>query len=159
MVRKRGILFHSRNILVSDEVGTGATAVDKYKADKQEEQKNTNCIAMAAYIQGNTGERDAYTDGNIGFAMSEALLKRDDGEELTDLAVLHKKYDSVIPSKKKDCPTWWEADLQHIDKKMEKAGASHKMDVEIIAHIMNTTTMVRDQTHMGINPIKKVIAM
>jgi hypothetical protein len=49
--------------------------VDKYTADKQEEQRNTDCIAMAAYIQGNTGERDAYTDGNSAFAMREALFK------------------------------------------------------------------------------------
>jgi hypothetical protein len=50
---------------------------------------------------------------------------------------------------------------------MEKAGASKKTDVKIIAHITNTapmpylmiTTMVRTMTHMVTNPIKKVINM
>jgi hypothetical protein len=31
--------------LWDQQVGTGAAAVDKYLADKQEEQKNTDCIA------------------------------------------------------------------------------------------------------------------
>jgi hypothetical protein len=93
---------------------------------------------MVASIQGNTGESDGYTYGNSAFAMREALLERYDREEITDLAILHKKYNNVIPSEKIDYPTSWEADLQHIAKKMEKAGASCKTEIEIIAHITNT---------------------
>jgi hypothetical protein len=115
----------------NQQTGSGAAMTDKYSADKQEEQKDTNCIAMAAYIQGNTGESDTYSDGNGPYAIREALLKRYDGEELTDVAILHKKYDNVIPSKKEECSINWETDLCHIAKKMEKVGASAKMDVEI----------------------------
>jgi hypothetical protein len=58
-------------------------------------------------------------------------------------------------------------DLHHITKKMEKSGKSLKTDVEIIAHITNTapkayliiTTKVRETTHTGPNPIRKVIDM
>jgi hypothetical protein len=118
--------------------GTGAAITDKYSADKQEEEKNTNRIAMLAYIQGSTRESDAYTDVNSAYAIREALLKRYDREELTDLAVLHKKYDNVIPSRTKECPNAWERDIHHITKEMEKAGASAKTDVEIIAYMTNT---------------------
>jgi hypothetical protein len=120
------------------QTGTGTTMTDKYSAHELEEQKNTGCIAMVASIQGNTGESDAYTDGNSAYAIREALLKRYDGEQLTDLAVLHKKYNNVIPSMKKEYPIAWEMDLRHIAKNMEKAGASAKMDIEIIVHITNT---------------------
>jgi hypothetical protein len=52
-------------------------------------------------------------------------------------------------------------------KKMKKAGASAKMDVEIIAPITNAApkaylminTMVRNKTQAGPNPIRKVIDM
>jgi hypothetical protein len=84
---------------------------------------------MAAYIQENTGKCNAYTGGNSAYAIMMALLKRCVGEELIDLAVLHKTYNNVIPSKKKECPITWETDLHHIAKKMEKAGASAKMDI------------------------------
>jgi hypothetical protein len=50
---------------------------------------------------------------------------------------------------------------------MEKAGANAKMDIDIKAHITNTTlkadlmitTMVRNLKHTGINPIREVINM
>jgi hypothetical protein len=54
--------------------------------------------------------------------MRKALLARYDVEDLMDLAILHKKDDDVIPSKKKECPNGWEMDLHYITIKMEKAG-------------------------------------
>jgi hypothetical protein len=86
------------------QTGAGINIADKWTAAKQEEQKNSDHIAMVAYIPRNTGESDAYTNCNSAFVIREALLKKYDGEELTDLAVLHKKYDNIIPSKKKEYP-------------------------------------------------------
>jgi hypothetical protein len=80
------------------------------------------------------------------------------------LAVLYKKYDDVIPSKKKEWSNgYWESGIYYTTQKLETSGASQKTDIEIITHIMNTalkayfmiTTKVKNMTHMGPNPIKK----
>jgi hypothetical protein len=148
------------------QTGTDPTAmVDTYTPAEKAEQKSTDRVAKAAYIQGNTGESEPYTDGDSSYIIRQALLDRYDGEELQDLAALQKKYNDVIPTRKKDCPTTWENDLRYIAEKMVKAGASAKTNAEVIAHITTTapkayliiTTMVRNQTHTGTNPIRTVI--
>jgi hypothetical protein len=62
-------------IMWDQKTDTGITIADNWSAAKQEEHKNTNPKGMAAYIHGNTGESDAYTDGDSAFAIREALLK------------------------------------------------------------------------------------
>jgi hypothetical protein len=59
-----------------DQTLIGGTA--KYMPIEQEEPKKTNCIAISAYIQGNTSESEIYMDEDSAYASKKALLARYD---------------------------------------------------------------------------------
>src|SRR5512136_2598032 len=81
-----------------------AAGNDKYTAEEKEIIKNTDRVARAMYIQGNSGANEVCTDELTAYAIREKLKKKYQRADLLGLAELTAKFNNIVRGGKFKAP-------------------------------------------------------
>jgi hypothetical protein len=120
-----------------DAMSAGGTH-EKYDAAEKEVVKATDRVARSAYIQGNSGVNEIYTDKESAYEIREALRKKYERTDLMGLTELSRKFANVVSHGKYKPPDEWFSQLEYYNKLIRDAGGSEKTDDEIKAHVLAT---------------------